>query len=45
MFLARQPQHAARPVRFDVVAIDADARGEQTVEWIRDAFRPADASL
>ena len=45
MFLARRPQHAASPVRFDVVAIDADARGEQTIEWIRDAFRPGDASL
>ena len=45
MFLARQPQLAANPVRFDVVAIDADARGEQTIEWVRDAFRPGDASL
>jgi len=45
MFLARNAQYANSVVRFDIVAIDADADGERTIEWIRDAFRPADSSL
>lgn len=45
LFLARQPRLAQLPARFDVVAFDVDDRGRETVEWIRDAFRPADASL
>ncbi len=45
LFLARQPRYQDCTVRFDVVAIDADERGRETIEWIRDAFRPADASL
>lgn len=45
LFLARQPRFANSCVRFDVVAIDADERDEQTIKWIRDAFRPVDASL
>jgi putative endonuclease len=40
LYLARRPQYANHTVRFDVVAIEGD-----TINWIRDAFRPADASL
>ena len=35
LYLARHPERAQRPCRFDVVAID----GER-LEWLRDAFRP-----
>jgi len=45
MFLAWHDQFANVPVRFDVVGIDKDVRGDQNIEWIKDAFRPADASL
>jgi len=37
LFLARRCEFASRVVRFDVVAIEGDS-----VEWTRDAFRPAD---
>ena len=33
-YLARHPEHAARAVRFDVVALEADA----PPEWLRAAF-------
>ncbi len=45
MFLAWNERFASMPLRFDVVAIDADAHGETTIKWIRDAFRPANARL
>lgn len=45
LFLSRRPQYANKVMRFDVVAIDADASGEITTEWIRDAFRPSDSRL
>ena len=45
LFLARNERYATLPVRFDVVAIDIDARGHKTITWMRDAFRPDDASL
>ena len=45
LFLAANPRFSTSLVRFDVVAIDADAHNEHTVCWIRDAFRPGDASL
>lgn len=44
-FLAKHPQFANSVLRFDVVAIDADAQTGETIEWIRDAFRPGDARL
>ena len=44
-FLAKRSQYADSVVRFDVLAIDADDRGEKTIDWIKDAFRPADSSL
>lgn len=34
MFLAQRPQHAQRPLRFDVIAFEAGARPQ----WIRAAF-------
>ena len=40
MFLAKKAGYAHRTVRFDVVAIECDS-----IEWIRDAFRPTDSSL
>lgn len=45
LFAARHPHYAMSVMRFDVVAIDANERGDASVEWIRDAFRPHDASL
>ena len=45
VFLAKRSQFANSIVRFDVVAIDADERGNKTIEWIKDAFRPADSSF
>ena len=45
LFLSKRPQFANTLIRFDVVAIDADDRGGQTIEWLRDAFRPGDSSL
>ncbi len=45
LFLAKRSQYASSVCRFDVVAIDADDQGEKTIEWIRDAFRPADSRL
>jgi putative endonuclease len=45
MFLAWNERFASMPLRFDVVAIDADAHGQTTIKWIRDAFRPANARL
>jgi putative endonuclease len=45
LFLAKREQFANSIVRFDVVAIDADDSGNETIEWIKDAFRPADSRL
>jgi putative endonuclease len=38
-FLARHPQMAEHPVRFDVVALDGGGRDNDRLEWLRDAFR------
>lgn len=38
-FLLRQPRWRHAPMRFDVLAIDADAGDQQHLQWIRDAFR------
>ena len=40
MYIAAQPQLSSRILRFDVVAIAGNS-----IEWIADAFRPADSSL
>lgn len=45
LFLAGRPQYATCPTRFDVVAINAHERAAHSIDWIRDAFRPGDASL
>ncbi len=37
IFLARHPQHAARPCRFDVVGITRDG-SQITLEWAPNAF-------
>lgn len=45
MFLAWNERFSSMPLRFDVIGIDAGIDGEQTINWIRDAFRPGDARL
>jgi len=45
LFLAKRSQYANNVVRFDVVAIDADDSGDESIEWIKDAFRPTDSRL
>ena len=45
MFLAWNDRFANHPIRFDVIGINIDARGDQSIEWIKDAFRPADSKL
>jgi putative endonuclease len=45
LFLSKREQFANDTVRFDVVAINADDSGNETIEWIKDAFRPADSRL
>ena len=45
MFLAWNERFASMPLRFDVVAVNADVHGEATIKWIRDAFRPTNARL
>jgi putative endonuclease len=45
LYVAKRPQYANSVMRFDVVAIDSDDRGEVTIDWIKDAFRPGDSRL
>jgi putative endonuclease len=45
MFTARRSQYANSIMRFDVVAIDVDERGNKNIDWIKDAFRPTDSRL
>lgn len=45
LFIGMHARYANSVVRFDVVAIDADDHGEQSIEWLRDAFRPSDSRL
>jgi putative endonuclease len=45
LYVTKRPQFANSVMRFDVVAIDADERGETTIEWIKDAFRPENSRL
>lgn len=45
MFLAWNDRFANHPIRFDVIGIDIDAQGDQTIEWIKDAFRPTNSRL
>lgn len=41
MFLARNPRYAQHVCRFDVVGVDRDVDGRLALDWIKDAFRPA----
>jgi len=41
-YLRCDKQRANWPVRFDVVALDQSASGDQQLTWLRDAFRPGD---
>ena len=45
LYVSKRPHFANNVMRFDVVAIDADASGEMTIDWIKDAFRPVDSRL
>lgn len=45
MFIASQPQHANRVMRFDIVGVDQNSNGARKLAWIQDAFRPHDSSL
>lgn len=45
LFLAGRARYALNTVRFDVIAIHGGDRDENTLEWIRDAFRPGDCSF
>lgn len=39
IFLAGNPRYCNKPVRFDVVAIDAASDDQCTLQWLKDAFR------
>jgi putative endonuclease len=43
LFLSQRPQLANSPVRFDVVGIDTVPGCDDSIDWIRDAFRPSNA--
>ena len=45
MYIASQPQHANRVMRFDIVGVDQNSNGARKLAWIQDAFRPHDSSL
>ena len=40
VFLVRHPKYRNHIVRFDVVAFDAAANNQCTLQWLQDAFRP-----
>ncbi|MEM7502575.1 MAG: YraN family protein [Pseudomonadota bacterium] len=40
-FLSRHPHFNSVSTRFDVIGIDREG-SEQTIQWIKDAFRPGD---
>lgn len=42
MFLSTHDAYRTHVCRFDVVAVDRDHAGELSIEWLKDAFRPAD---
>ena len=41
LFFARNPRFEQHICRFDVVGVDRDGGEQQTLQWIRDAFRPS----
>ena len=42
LFLSRNDAYRTHVCRFDIVAIDRDESGKLSIEWLKDAFRPAD---
>jgi putative endonuclease len=40
MFLATRRGFSSHRARFDVIGVDERRNGQQSVEWIRDAFHP-----
>jgi putative endonuclease len=40
MFLSMNKMFGNKVCRFDVVGVDRDSKGEITIDWMRDAFRP-----
>jgi Holliday junction resolvase-like predicted endonuclease len=43
MFIARNKRFSNYIMRFDVIAIEGP--GGETIEWIKDAFRPINSTL
>jgi len=43
MFIARYPQFSTATVRFDVIAIEGP--DGESVDWVKDAFRPNNSTL
>jgi putative endonuclease len=41
-YLRKHPQFRNAPARFDVVALDGPTPQHFTLQWLRDAFRPAE---
>lgn len=44
-FVARNRRFATHTMRFDVVAIEGPSTGLESVDWIKDAFRPNNSTL
>lgn len=44
-FVARNRRFATYTMRFDVVAIEGPTSGGESIDWIRDAFRPNNSTL
>lgn len=40
MFLARRRGFSSHRARFDIIGVDEQRNGQQSIEWIRDAFHP-----
>ena len=45
MYLSSNRAYANYIMRFDVVGVDRNRNGGERVQWIRDAFRPAESFL
>jgi len=41
LFLSMHPCYRSHTCRFDVVGVDGDHRGEISIDWLQDAFRPS----
>ncbi len=40
IFLSRNESFGSHVCRFDVIGIDRDSAGEDSIKWVQDAFRP-----